>query len=109
MGPEWVDDVLLAGPDADVCLDLGAPITRAELRGLVSQCQVELEASGVARGGAVALRLPPSLVFVTNLLASWRIGAQTTLLDYRLTQYEIDRALERVGAQVVVEAKSMPA
>jgi 3-hydroxy-4-methylanthranilate adenylyltransferase len=107
--PEWVDDVLLAGPDTDICLYLGAPITRAELRGLVSERQAELHANGVARGGAVALRLPPSLAFVTNLLASWRIGAQTTLLDYRLTQYEIDRALERVGAQVVVEAKSMPA
>ena len=108
LSPDWVDSILLAGDDADVCLHLDSPVTRARLRELVAARQAELEGHGVREGGAVALRLPPSLAFVTNLLASWRIGAQTTLLDYRLTPFEIERALERVGAQVMVEAKSMP-
>ena len=68
--------------------------------------QADLAAAGLARGGAVALNLPPSLAFVTNLLAAWRIGAQATLLDHRLTPYEIERALERVLPQVVVAPKS---
>jgi acyl-coenzyme A synthetase/AMP-(fatty) acid ligase len=102
-----VDSILLAGDDADVCLHLDAPVTRARLRELVANRQAELAGHGLRAGGAVALRLPPSLAFVTNLLASWRIGAQTTLLDYRLTPFEIERALERVGAQMMVEAKSI--
>jgi len=107
LDPGWVDEVLLAGPDADVCLDLGGSITRGMLRQLVADRQAALEASGLAAGGTVALRLPPSLAFVTNLLASWRIGAQAALLDHRLTDYEIDRALERVAPQVVVSPASM--
>ena len=47
------------------------------------------------------------MAFVTNLLAAWRIGAQATLLDYRLTPFEIDRALERVAPQVVVAPKAI--
>ncbi|NUS13779.1 MAG: hypothetical protein HOY69_20640, partial [Streptomyces sp.] len=36
----WVDEVLLAGAGAGVCLDFGAPVTRAELRRLVGERQV---------------------------------------------------------------------
>jgi acyl-coenzyme A synthetase/AMP-(fatty) acid ligase len=48
------------------------------------------------------LRLPPSLAYVANLLAGWRIGAQVILLDHRLTQFEVDAALERLAPEVVV-------
>jgi 3-hydroxy-4-methylanthranilate adenylyltransferase len=48
------------------------------------------------------LRLPPSLAFVTHLLAVWRSGAQAILLDHRLTDYEVRRAIERLVPQVVV-------
>src|SRR4051812_45482230 len=69
----WVDEVLLAGPDDEVCLRLGAPVTRAALRRLVAERQARLESAGLRRGGAVALRLPPSLAYIANLLAAWRI------------------------------------
>ena len=104
--PGWVDEVLLAGESDQVCLCLEQPLTRGALRRLVADRQADLAAAGLARGGAVALNLPPSLAFVTNLLAAWRIGAQATLLDHRLTPYEIERALERVLPQVVVAPKS---
>jgi 3-hydroxy-4-methylanthranilate adenylyltransferase len=103
VGPEWVDDVLLAGPDNDVPLQLPAgPIARSALRRLVADKQDALVAAGVQRGGCVALRLPPSLTYVANLLAAWRIGAQAVLLDHRLTQYEVDQAVQRLGVQTVV-------
>lgn len=100
--PSWVDDVLLAGPSTDVCLRLPEPVDRGTLRRLVADAQERLAGTGLRPGGAVALRLPPSLSYVVNLLATWRSGAQAVLLDHRLTDYEVDRALERLSPQVVV-------
>jgi 3-hydroxy-4-methylanthranilate adenylyltransferase len=100
--PEWVDEVLLAGPNDQVCLHLGEPITRAGLRRMVTERQRVLTDAGLRRGGACALCLPPSRAFITNLLAAWRIGAQASLLDHRLTAYEVDTALARLRPQVVV-------
>jgi acyl-coenzyme A synthetase/AMP-(fatty) acid ligase len=99
---DWVDDVLLAGPDDEVCLWLGRPVDRAALRAVVDEHQRALTAAGLRRGGSIALRLPPSLTYVAMLLAAWRIGAQVSLLDHRLTEAEVDRALDRVAAQFVV-------
>jgi 3-hydroxy-4-methylanthranilate adenylyltransferase len=103
----WVDGVLLAGPDDEVCLHLGVPVTRAALRQLVAQRQERLAAHGLTGGGSVALRMPSSLAYIANLLAAWRIGAQVALLDHRLTQYEVDRAFETIAPQVVVSAPGM--
>jgi acyl-coenzyme A synthetase/AMP-(fatty) acid ligase len=104
VGPEWVDDVLLAGSDNNVPLRLPAgPIARSELRQLVAARREALAAAGLRPGGCVALRLPPSLAYVANLLAVWRIGAQAVLLDHRLTQYEVDQAVARLGVQLVVQ------
>lgn len=100
--PEWVDQVLLSGADNAICLRLDSPIDRATLRQMVAERQSRLSEAGLGRGGALALRLPPSLAFVTNLLAGWRIGAQVMLLDHRLTPYEVDAALTRLAPQVVV-------
>jgi non-ribosomal peptide synthetase component E (peptide arylation enzyme) len=100
---EWVDEVLLNGPDNGRCLYLdGAPIARSALRRLVVDKQNALVTAGVREGGCVALNLPPSLAYVANLLAVWRIGAQAVLLDHRLTFYEVDAAVERLGVQVLV-------
>jgi acyl-coenzyme A synthetase/AMP-(fatty) acid ligase len=103
--PEWVDEVLLAGAADDVCLHLGEPVSRGELRRLVAERHRVLADAGLRRGGSVALCLAPSLAFIANLLASWQIGAQASLLDHRLTPYEVDVALKRLLPQVVVTAE----
>ena len=105
LDPGWVDDILLAGAADDACLHIGEPVSRAELRGLVAERHGALADAGLRRGGSVALCLAPSLAFITNLLASWRIGAQASLLDHRLTAYETDVALKRLLPQVVVAAE----
>jgi acyl-coenzyme A synthetase/AMP-(fatty) acid ligase len=101
-GAEWVDDVVLTGPDDGICFRVPGPIDRGKLRQLVRDRQKELAKSGFRPGGAVALRLPPSMAFVTHLLAIWRGGGQAILLDHRLTDYEVRRAIERLVPQVVV-------
>jgi acyl-coenzyme A synthetase/AMP-(fatty) acid ligase len=101
----WVDRELLAGSDDDVCLHLGASLTRRELRQLVDSQQGRLAAAGLEAGGTAALHLPPSLGYVASLLACWRIGAQVSLLDHRLSRAEVDKALDRLAPQVVVEAR----
>lgn len=100
----WVDDYLLAGRDRDVCLWLDAPVTRRELTGQVAARTAELAAAGLRAGGAVTLRLPPGLAYVVNLLAAWRVGAQVSLLDHRLTEHEVRQALDRIRPQLVVSA-----
>lgn len=108
LDPGWVDEVLLAGRPGDICLLLGAPVSRKSLRGLVADQQETLAAAGLRDRGVVALCLPPSLTFISTLLAAWRIGAQAILLDHRLTPYEVDRALSRLAPEVVVRAKQAP-
>ncbi|WTY49605.1 long-chain fatty acid--CoA ligase [Micromonospora sp. NBC_01412] len=98
----WVDETLLAGPSTDVCFRLPDPVDRGTLRRLVGEAQARLVEGGLRPGGAAALRLPPSLAYVVNLLATWRSGAQAILLDHRLTDHEVEQALERLTPQVVV-------
>src|SRR5882762_10829785 len=102
LATDWVDDVLLAGADSDTCLRFDRPVDRATLRTLVAEHQRSFTDAGLTGGGTIALRLPPSLTFVAMLLAAWRIGAQVSLLDHRLTEHEVGRALDRVAAQFVV-------
>lgn len=103
----WVDTELLDGADDDVCLRLGTPLTRKELRRLVDSQHDLLAGAGLAAGGTVALHLRPSAGYVASLLAAWRIGAQVSLLDHRLSRAEVDRALDRLAPQVVVEGRDV--
>ncbi len=98
---DWVDTELLAGPDG-VCLWFDQPVTRSRLRTLVEARSAELAATGLRPGGTISLRLPPSLVYVVNLLAAWRIGAQVSLLDHRLTGYEAEQAMQQLAPQLLV-------
>ncbi|MFD0746835.1 class I adenylate-forming enzyme family protein [Phytohabitans flavus] len=93
---------LLAGRDDQECLRFGAPLTRRELRRAVAARATDLRAAGLRAGGTVALRMPPGIWYAQSLLAAWTVGAQVALLDHRLTQHEVDRALERVAPQLVV-------
>jgi 3-hydroxy-4-methylanthranilate adenylyltransferase len=105
---DWVDQDLLADTGEDECLHFGEPVSRTGLRTLVADAQARLEAVGLQPGGTVALRLAPSVEYVALLLASWRIGAQVSLLDYRLTPVEAEQALDVLGSQVLAEAAPQP-
>jgi acyl-coenzyme A synthetase/AMP-(fatty) acid ligase len=100
-----VNESLLAGEGSKVCLQLGHPVTRGELRDMVAQQASRLSDAGLGPGGSLTLALPPSLAYVASLLAGWRLGAQVSLLDHRLTAHETDRALERLAPQVVVRGE----
>jgi len=106
VGPNWVDDVLLAGDGDQLAFSHPQPVRRAELAELVALRRQALVAAGLRPGGAAALWLAPSLAYVANLLATWQLGAQAILLDHRLTRFEIDRALARLSPQVVVSASA---
>ena len=98
----WVDEVLLAGPADQVCFRTPEPIDRATLRRLVADRRDRLAAGGLRPRGAAALRLPPSIAYVENLLAVWQLGGQAILLDHRLTDYEVDQAVLRLAPQVML-------
>ncbi|HEU5469106.1 MAG TPA: class I adenylate-forming enzyme family protein [Actinophytocola sp.] len=74
---------------------------------MVADRQSRLAATGLRAGGRLALRLPPSMAYVANLLAGWRLGAQVILLDHRLTPFEVDAALKRLLPQVVVAPETV--
>lgn len=100
--PDWVHRVLLDGPADDPCLDLGAPLTRGELRHRVATRRDALAAAGLAPGSATALRLPPSPDLITTLLAVWSGGGQALLLDHRLTDAEVGQALDLLRPQLLI-------
>ncbi|MFE2109656.1 class I adenylate-forming enzyme family protein [Kitasatospora sp. NPDC059463] len=106
---DWVDRVLLAGPGGEECLRFGTPVDRDALRALVAEQAERLAAAGLGPGGTAALRLPPSLGFVAVLLAAWQLRAQVALLDHRLTDHEVELAVERLAPQVLVGSASRPA
>src|SRR5215218_10371561 len=98
----WVDEILLAGRDDQVCFRVPDSIDRAAVRRLVADRRDRLTAAGLRPGGAAAVRLPPSIAYVANLLAIWQLGAQAVLLDYRLTDHEVEQARRRLSPQVLV-------
>jgi acyl-coenzyme A synthetase/AMP-(fatty) acid ligase len=104
----WVDRVLLAGDADEPCLRFGGPCDRGALRAQVDARQRQLARAGLGAGGTVTLCLPPSPGFVATLLAAWRLGGQVSLLDHRLTEAEIRRALDRLAPQVLVQAEKAP-
>jgi 3-hydroxy-4-methylanthranilate adenylyltransferase len=52
--PEWVDEVLLAGPADDVCLHLDSLVSRAGLRRLVARLDHRLALAARADAGRQA-------------------------------------------------------
>jgi acyl-coenzyme A synthetase/AMP-(fatty) acid ligase len=100
----WVDDYLLSGRDRDICLWLDEPVSYRELAAQIRARADELTGAGLRKGGTISLRLPPSLAYVVSLLAAWRVGAQVSLLDHRLTEHEVGQALRRIRPQLVVSA-----
>ncbi|MGH3757440.1 class I adenylate-forming enzyme family protein [Actinophytocola sp.] len=104
-GRELVDDVLFVNAGRKF-LRLGRPVDVNTVRREVASVESELRAHGVRAGSVLAVRLPPSLASVCTLLAGWHAGAQVMLLDHRLTDHEVTRALERIRPRALVSAAS---
>ncbi|MET7900590.1 class I adenylate-forming enzyme family protein [Streptomyces sp. NPDC005355] len=102
MNGNWVDTWFLKGPGPRKALTLGATFTTTQLREHIEFQQQRLTEAGLLPRGTAALRLPPSLASITTLLAAWRIGAQVSLIDYRLTEHEAAASIARINPQVVV-------
>lgn len=101
----WVDDFLLAGPADEVCLRLGRPVRRSELRTAVAQRQNLLRDMGVGPVHSVAMQQPASLDHVATVLAVWRLGAQLVTVDHRVTRAGFDDVLTAVRPKAVVTAE----
>jgi 3-hydroxy-4-methylanthranilate adenylyltransferase len=104
---EWVQEKLLAGEPGNRCVHIGETVTRGELNNLVDRQQRLLESHGLRPRGTLTIVLPPSLEYIATLLAGWRIGAQVSLLDHRLTRAEASRAIDRLAPQIVVTAQQV--
>ncbi|TWP48342.1 long-chain fatty acid--CoA ligase [Lentzea tibetensis] len=98
----WVDDFLLAGPDDEVCLQLGGPVRRSELRTAVAGRQNLLRDMGVGPVHSVAMQQPASLDHVATALAVWRLGAQLVTVDHRVTRAGFDDVLAVLRPKAVV-------
>ncbi|CAL9608032.1 p-hydroxybenzoic acid--AMP ligase FadD22 [Nocardiopsis dassonvillei] len=105
----WVDALLLDGPGEAPCLRFGEPVTRGGFREMVVDAQRALAGQGVGPGASVALSLPPSVGLVTHLLACLRSGAQTTVIDPRLTGPEKKAVLASVRPRLMLWADHGPA
>src|SRR5260370_37094470 len=70
--PEWVDEVLLAGASDDVCLHLGGPGSRAELRRPLAGPPPAPARAGVRPGRSGGARPSPPPARLSHLLAPRR-------------------------------------
>ena len=98
----WVDELLLVGPDNEQCLLLNEPVQRGELRRLVAEKAKGLQNLGVSAGDAVAMKLPPSIAFIVNMLATWKTGAQLIIVDHRVNPEFFDEILRLFTPRIAV-------
>jgi acyl-coenzyme A synthetase/AMP-(fatty) acid ligase len=103
---DWVDDVLLAGDDADVCLRFDQPVDRAALRALVAEHQATFTEAGLTEGGAIALRLPPYADVVAGVTA--RPNGRPAETDHALIQFSsgstgASKVIARTSADLIAE------
>ncbi|RMH20245.1 MAG: hypothetical protein D6701_04010, partial [Gemmatimonadetes bacterium] len=89
-------------PDAPALKDPSTRWTYAELHAAVGRMARRMEPLGVAPGRVVALVAHPDVPAVVALHAVRRSGAVLVPLNPQLTAPELERALEGVGADVVL-------
>jgi 3-hydroxy-4-methylanthranilate adenylyltransferase len=101
----WVDDFLLSGPDDEVCLWLGGPVSRSDLRRAVTQRQNLLREVGVGPVHSVAMQQAAGLDHVATTLAVWRLGAQLVTVDHRVTRAGFTDVLDLLRPKAVITAE----
>ncbi len=89
-------------PDHTALLFKGTRMSYARLEELTNAFGAALVAQGVAKGDRVALLLPNSPQSVIAQLGAWKAGAIVSPINPLYTAYELEHALNEIGAQTVV-------
>lgn len=97
--PDWLtgrsptrDDARAVPAIAEMTGDM-AQIGRAELEQLVADTAAGLAGGGIRPGDRVALMIPPGIDLAATLLATWRAGAVTVLVDAGLGARNMNAAV----------------
>jgi O-succinylbenzoic acid--CoA ligase len=98
----WLAKTAEAVPDQFALGAGGEVLTYAELDRLADSAARRLAGLGVARSDRVALLLEPSADYVVLLHALVKLGAVSAPLDPRMTEAELDAALEGISPKLVV-------
>ncbi|MFN8468384.1 MAG: long-chain fatty acid--CoA ligase [Caldilineaceae bacterium] len=89
-------------PDHTALIFKGTRMSYARLEELTNAFGAALVAQGVAKGDRVALLLPNSPQSVIAQLGAWKAGAIVSPINPLYTAYELEHALNEIGAQTVV-------
>src|SRR5215472_5341294 len=102
----WGAALVVAGADHAPWAQSERIVDRGELRRRVDTLAAWYRGQGIDTGSTVALSVPPSWTVLASLLALWRCGAQTALIDVRLRGAEVDRLLSMCEPQHLVTSRS---
>ncbi|GAB1690774.1 class I adenylate-forming enzyme family protein [Krasilnikovia sp. M28-CT-15] len=103
MTNHWSDGLIDSPSDATpAVLFPGGALTYQALRRSVRDWEKRLRETKVGERDAVAIQVPPSVTYLSLLLAVLRLGCQAQLLDHRLTLDERRRYLHDLRPAVTV-------
>ena len=89
-------------PDHTALIFKGTRMSYARLEEQTNTFGAALVALGVAKGDRVALLLPNSPQSIIAQLGAWKAGAIVSPINPLYTAYELENALNEIGAQTVV-------
>ena len=99
---DYLADAVRERPDHTALIFKGRAMSCAELDRLSSAFAASLAARGVRRGDRIALVLPNAPQFLIAELGAWKAGAVVVPLNPMYTEGELQDALARTGAEIVV-------
>src|SRR5512139_3427392 len=97
-----MSDTVRQRPGHTALIFKGTRMSYARLEELTNAFGAALVAQGVAKGDRVALLLPNSPQSVIAQLGAWKAGAIVSPINPLYTAYELEHALNEIGAQTVV-------
>lgn len=94
-----------ATPNKVAVKDNVLSVTYSELRAYVEGYAAKLRHQRIKSTDCVALYLPNSVEFIVALLALYRLGATSVLLDFRAQPSEINRMLSDSSASAIIVSR----
>jgi len=107
----WIDREVLSIDSDTPALACHSELTYLQAKHHVQQWTDTLVEHGVGAESTVAIQLAPSFTFIFLVLASWRLGAQLNLIDFRLSPAELAQLLHQRQPQLLIrgaESKLKP-